>query len=392
MPGHLDAAGSPAPALTVVGVRGIGEVVAGSDVARLVVDALARDGVSLGAGDCLVVSSKVASKSLGLTWSGSKVDAVAAGTVRVVAERWADGRPTRVVESVAGPVMAAAGVDASNTGPSATLLVLPDDPDAVAERLRSDALALLGLDAATPFAVVLSDTAGRPWRGGLTDFALGSAGLHVLEDLRGGADHDGRPLAVTMRAVADEVAAAADLVKGKANGIPAALVRGLDPACFDASAEGARRLVRTGAGDWFALGHVEAVRTALGAAPGSDEALEVGVASAGGHDDVAARVGRVVALALLEVPEGSADVDVRSARGADAAKDTTQDGARGAGVAEITLAAPEDYELGRLVTRLEVAAHSEGLRAIVTARGPLSVTLTLSEPEPAVTSHAPRQS
>ena len=150
--------------------------------------------------------------------------------------------------------------------------------------------------------------------------------------------------------------------------------------------------MRTGPGDWFALGHVEAVRAALGAAPGSDEALEVGVASAGGRDDVAARVGRVVALALLEVPEGSADVDVRSARGADAAKDTTQDGARGAGVAEITLAAPEDYELGRLVTRLEVAAHSEGLRAIVTARGPLSVTLTLSEHEPAVTSHAPRQS
>lgn len=392
MPGHLDAAGSPAPSLTVVGVRGIGEVVAGSDVARLVVDALARDGVSLGAGDCLVVSSKVASKALGLTWSGSKVDAVAAGTVRVVAERWSDGRPTRVVESVAGPVMAAAGVDGSNTGPSATLLVLPDDPDAVADRLRSDVLALLGLDASTPFAVVLSDTAGRAWRGGLTDFALGSAGLHVLEDLRGGADHDGRPLAVTMRAVADEVAAAADLVKGKANGIPAALVRGLDPACFDASAEGARRLVRTGPGDWFALGHVEAVRTALGAAPGSDEALEVGVASAGDRDDVVARVGRVVALALLEVPEGSADVDVRSARGADAAKDTTQDGARGAAVAEIALAAPEDYELGRLVTRLEVAAHSEGLRATVTARGPLCVTLTLSELEPAVTSHAPRQS
>lgn len=392
MPVRLDAPGSPVPSVTVLGVRGIGEVVAGADVASLVVDALAHDGVPLGAGDCLVISSKVASKSLGLTWSGSKEDAVAAGTVRVVAERWAEGRPTRVVESAAGPVMAAAGVDASNTGPSAALLVLPDDPDAVAARLRSDVLALLGLPEATPFAVVLSDTAGRAWRGGLTDFALGSAGLHVLEDLRGGVDHDGRPLAVTMRAVADEVAASADLVKGKANGIPAALVRGLDPACFDASADGARRLVRTGPGDWFALGHVEAVRAALGAAPGSDEALEVGVASAGGRDDVAARVGRVVALALLEVPDGSADVDVRSARGADAAKDTTQDGARGAGVAEITLAAPEDYELGRLVTRLEVAAHSEGLRAIVTARGPLSVTLTLSEPEPAVTSHAPRQS
>jgi len=374
MPVRLDASGSPVTSVTVLGVRGIGEVVAGADVASLVVDALAHDGVPLGAGDCLVISSKVASKALGLTWSGSKEDAVAAGTVRVVAERWAEGRPTRVVESVAGPVMAAAGVDASNTGPSAALLVLPDDPDAVAARLRSDVLALLGLPEATPFAVVLSDTAGRAWRGGLTDFALGSAGLLVLEDLRGGVDHDGRPLAVTMRAVADEVAASADLVKGKANGIPAALVRGLDPACFDASADGARRLVRTGPGDWFALGHVEAVRAALGAAPGSDEALEVGVASAGGRDDVAARVGRVVALALLEVPDGSADVEVAG------------------DAAEVTAGATDDYELGRLVTRLEVAAHSEALRAIVTARGPLCVTLTLSEPDPAVTSHASRQS
>ncbi|HQW74513.1 MAG TPA: F420-dependent oxidoreductase, partial [Ornithinibacter sp.] len=107
MPVRLDAPGSPVPSVTVLGVRGIGEVVAGADVASLVVDALAHDGVSLGAGDCLVISSKVASKALGLTWSGSKEDAVAAGTVRVVAERWAEGRPTRVVESAAGPVMAA---------------------------------------------------------------------------------------------------------------------------------------------------------------------------------------------------------------------------------------------------------------------------------------------
>jgi len=102
------------------------------------------------------------------------------------------------------------------------------------------------------------------------------------------------------------------------------------------------------------------VRAALGAAPGSDEALEVGVASAGGRDDVAARVGRVVALALLEVPDGSADVEVAG------------------DAAEVTAGATDDYELGRLVTRLEVAAHSEALRATVTARGSLSVTLTLA--------------
>ncbi len=302
--------------VTVIGVHGIGEVVAGDDVAALVVDALTRDGIRLVAGDCLVISSKVASKALGLTWSGSREDAVAAGTVRVVAERWAEGRATQVVESVAGPVMAAAGVDASNTGPSAELLVLPDDPDAVAAQVRSDVVARLGLEPSAPFAVVLSDTAGRAWRAGQTDFALGSAGLRVLEDLRGGADHDGRALAVTLRAVGDEVAAAADLVKGKANGIPAAVVRGLDPSWFEADAEGARGLVRTGPGDWFSLGHVEAVRAALGVAPGSAAAREVGIASTGGGDDVGVRVGRVVALALREVPDGSADVEIVEVVGA----------------------------------------------------------------------------
>jgi coenzyme F420-0:L-glutamate ligase / coenzyme F420-1:gamma-L-glutamate ligase len=367
MPSPPSASQRASSSVTVFGVHGIGEVVAGDDVAALVVDALTRDGIRLVSGDCLVISSKVASKALGLTWSGSKEDAVAAGTVRVVAERWADGRATQVVESVAGPVMAAAGVDASNTGASAALLLLPDDPDAVAARVRSHVVSRLGLEPSTPFAVVLSDTAGRPWRGGLTDFALGSAGLRTIEDLRGGADHDGRPLSVTTRAVADEVAAAADLVKGKADGIPAAVVRGLDPAWFDAAAEGARPMVRTGPGDWFAMGHVEAVRAALGAAPGSAAAREVGIASTGGGDDIGLRVSRVVALALLEVPDGSADVEIVGVVGVD-----------GAVVAEVALAASDDYELGRLVTRLEVAAHSEGLRATVLARGATSVTVTLS--------------
>jgi coenzyme F420-0:L-glutamate ligase/coenzyme F420-1:gamma-L-glutamate ligase len=344
-----------------------------------VADALARDGIRITPGDCLVISSKVASKALGLTWSGAKEDAVAAGTVRVVAERWAEGRVTQVVESVAGPVMAAAGVDASNTGPSSALLVLPDDPDAVAAQVRSDVVARLHLDPSTSFAVVLSDTAGRAWRAGQTDFALGSAGLRVLEDLRGGTDHDGRPLAVTLRAVADEVAAAADLVKGKANGIPAAVVRGLDLSWFEADAEGARGLVRTGPGDWFALGHVEAVRAALGVAPGSAAAREVGVASTGGGDVVGVRVGRAVALALREVPEGSADVEIaEDSAGAEGAGFAGVTEGAGVEVAEIVLGAADDYELGRLVTRLEVAAHSEGLRLAVRSRGATSVTVALS--------------
>jgi len=352
---------SPVGGLAVVPVVGIGEVGAGTDLAGLLVDALTASGTGLRAGDCLVVSSKVVSKSLGLTWAGTREDAVAAGTVRVVAERRGADGVTRVVESVAGPVMAAAGVDASNTGPAAELLVLPEDSDAEAARLRAALLDRLELPSATPLAVVLSDTAGRPWRDGLTDLALGSAGLTVLEDLRGATDHDGRPLAVTMRAVADEVAAAADLVKGKADGIPAALVRGLDLAWFSPDAPGAHALVRVGPGDWFALGHVEAVRAALGVAPGSAESEEVGIRSVQPGEPLEARVGRVVALALRDVPEGSADVGVDAA----------------SGTAEVTLGAPDDYDLGRLVVRVEVAAASEGVSARIVARSTTTVTLAL---------------
>ena len=352
---------SPGDGFIVVPVTGVGEVAAGADLAGLLGDALAASGVGLRAGDCLVVSSKVVSKSLGLTWAGTREDAVATATVRVVAERRGSEGVTRVVESVAGPVMAAGGVDASNTGPAGELLVLPEDPDAEAARLRADLLDRLGLPSGTALAVVLSDTAGRPWRDGLTDLALGSAGLAVLEDLRGATDHDGRPLAVTMRALADEVAAAADLVKGKADGIPAALVRGLDAAWFVPDAPGARALVRVGPGDWFALGHVEAVRAALGVAAGSAESERVGIRSVLPGEPLAARVGRVVALALLDVPDGSADVGVDE----------------GSGTAEVTLGAPDGYDVGRLVARAEVAAASEGLPARVVQRSAETVTLAL---------------
>ncbi|QKE85519.1 coenzyme F420-0:L-glutamate ligase [Arthrobacter sp. NEB 688] len=359
----------------VVEVRplaGLPEVGAGDDLAALLLAALASDGQALRDGDCLVVSSKVVSKAAGLTWPGERVDAVAAHTVRVVAERAGSTGATRVVESVAGPVMAAAGVDASNTGPSGAVLMLPERPDVEAGRLR-EALLAAAADALPRrmLAVVLSDTAGRPWRAGQTDFALGAAGLAVLDDLRGGVDHDGRPLAVTARAVADEVAAAADLVKGKADGVPAALVRGLPAAWFVPAAgdagggghvegtDGAAALVRTGPGDWFALGHVEAVRAALGVAPGSPDSDEVGLRSVA-PEPLLDRVGRVVALALHDVEDGSVDLEVRD------------------GAAVLVLSAPDPYDLGRLVVRAQVAAASEDLTAVLGERGPASVTLHLS--------------
>jgi coenzyme F420-0:L-glutamate ligase/coenzyme F420-1:gamma-L-glutamate ligase len=117
--------------------------------------------------------------------------------------------------------------------------------------------------------------------------------------------------------------------------------------------------VRVGAGDWFALGHVEAVRAALGVLPGSAASEEVGIASVRPDEGLAVRVGRVVALALLDVPEGSADVGVEG------------------GSAELTLGAPDDYDLGRLVARVEVAAAAEGLAARVAVRSATTVTVTL---------------
>ena len=332
-------------ALTLRPLPGMPEVAAGDDLAELVLGALDAAGERLAPGDALVVSSKVVSKALGLVRSEAREAAVEAETVRVVAERVTpDSRVTRVVEAAAGPVMAAAGVDASNTGPSGEVLLLPRDPDAEAARLRAALVARSGLPADASLAVVVADTAGRPWRAGLTDFALGAAGLAVLEDARERGDRDGRALAVTVRAVADALAAAADLTRGKADGVPVVLVRGLPGAWFDADVPGAAALLRTGASDWFALGHVEAVRAALGVTPGSAASLSVGLRPVG-VDALAERVGRVVRLALHDAPGTGLDVEVAASS------------------ATVTLTTSDAYAAGRLVARLEVAAASEDLTA-----------------------------
>jgi coenzyme F420-0:L-glutamate ligase/coenzyme F420-1:gamma-L-glutamate ligase len=389
--------------LTIIPVLGLPEVVAGDDVASLVLAALDSP---LLPGDVVVVSSKVVSKALGLSAAGpDKSVLVLNESVRVVAERSVGDRVTRVVEAVAGPVMAAAGIDASNTGPSGSLLLLPRDPDACAVALRSALLSLSGMPSDSPVAVVLSDTAGRPWRAGLTDFALGSAGLRVLLDHRGEVDADGRLMSVTARAVADEIAAAADLVKGKADGVAAAVVRGLPESWFliatdgvpsplaasadsaarattsaDASglggefASGARGLVRAGAGDWFALGHVEALRAALGVAPGSPESESVGIRSVGA-EPFSDRVARVVALTLFEDEDASLDLEITSE-----ADDGGERTAYGEVVATVTLGARDAYRLGRLTQRLEIAAASEDLHTKIISEPSAehSITATLS--------------
>lgn len=320
--------------VTVTPVSGIPEVHEGDDLAALIDAGLQHSGLDLVDGDIVVVSSKIASKALGLLSDEADKDAVVASqTATVVAERALEGRVTRVVRSLAGPVMAAAGVDGSNTGDRGGWLLLPEDPDAVCRDLHVALTARHGVR----LGVVLSDTAGRPWRVGQTDFALGAHGLAVVDDLRGDVDADGRPLQVTTRAVADEVAAAADLVKGKARRVPAAVVRGLG--CLvtrSGEGAGAAQLIRTGQADWFGLGRIEAVRAALGVEPGSADSQAVGLVPVG-PSSRRESVRRAVALALHDVPGGRADVGDETVRlGADSA-----------------------YELGRLAARLEVALGSE---------------------------------
>lgn len=251
--------------LEAFGVTGIGEVTAGDDVAALVVTALAGTGETLRDGDVVVVSSKVLSKAEGrVVRADSREAAVTSQTVRVVAERTTPRGLTRIVESRSGPVMAAAGVDASNVAPG-TVLLLPEDPDASARALRARFRELTGARAG----VVVSDTAGRTWRDGQVDIAIGAAGVAVAEDLRGARDAHGQLLEVTVRALADEVASLADLVKGKLGGVPVAVVRGLEALVGDGEDDGpgASALLRRSGEDWFRHGHVEAVRASLGVPP-----------------------------------------------------------------------------------------------------------------------------
>ncbi|MGW4286327.1 coenzyme F420-0:L-glutamate ligase [Streptomyces sp. NPDC004673] len=232
---------------------GLPEVAPGDDLAKLI--ASAEPG--LADGDVLLVTSKIVSKAEGrIVRAADREAAIDAETVRVVARRG----PLRIVENRQGLVMAAAGVDASNTA-EGTVLLLPEDPDASARGIRAGLREALGVTVG----VIVTDTFGRPWRAGLTDVAIGAAGVEVLDDLRGGTDAHGNPLSATVVATADELASAGDLVKGKASGLPVAVVRGLPHVVTETSedGEGARALVRSARDDMFRLGTSEAVREAL---------------------------------------------------------------------------------------------------------------------------------
>ncbi len=234
---------------------GIGEIVPGTDLADLLV-AHAVDG------DVVVLTSKVVSKAEGRLLTGDREATIRAETVRLVARRG----PTSIVENHLGLIMAAAGVDASNVAPG-QLVLLPVDPDATARHLRDEVHARTGANVA----VLISDTAGRAWRHGQTDIAIGAAGIEPLEEFEGRTDAYGNELAVTAPAVADEIVCLAELASGKLGGRPVTLVRGLSMRVLPPGEHGpgARRLVRELGTDMFGLGSREAVTAALAGTDGA---------------------------------------------------------------------------------------------------------------------------
>jgi coenzyme F420-0:L-glutamate ligase/coenzyme F420-1:gamma-L-glutamate ligase len=303
------------PRLVVFAPDGIGEITPGTDLAALAAP-FVRDG------DVLVVTSKVVSKAEGRVFAGDRDQAIRDETVRVVARRG----PTSIVETSLGVVMAAAGVDASNVAPGSVVL-LPLDPDASARRLREELAATEGVNVA----VLVSDTAGRAWRHGQTDLALGVAGLLPLESFDGATDSYGNTLAVTAPAVADEIAGIAEVAAGKLGGRPFTVVRGLADRVLPAGdhGPGARALVREPGTDMFGLGSREAVvaalsgrdRRAFGAAADPDDLIraldDCGFAAQAGADGVEVKASaddvRVVVLAFAHGWVVDADSSLDSA-------------------------------------------------------------------------------
>ncbi|MBO0830640.1 MAG: coenzyme F420-0:L-glutamate ligase [Actinobacteria bacterium] len=234
-------------AVTVLPVPGLPEITAGADLAAMVADA-ALAGPGLADGDIVVITSKIVSKAENRVIGGDRQEAIRAETVRVVARRG----QTTISQTRHGLVMAAAGVDESNTPPG-TLVLLPLDPDRSAEALRKT----IGSRTGARVGVLITDTMGRPWRAGQTDTAIGAAGVTPIRDHRGQPDSFGNVLEVTAMAVADEIAAAADLVKQKTAGIPVAIVRGLSALVIDAAGPGAAALIRPAEDDMFRLGSAD---------------------------------------------------------------------------------------------------------------------------------------
>jgi coenzyme F420-0:L-glutamate ligase/coenzyme F420-1:gamma-L-glutamate ligase len=307
-PVGADPVPTPEPsAIRIFAPAGIGEVVAGTDLATAIVTATAADSLGpLRDGDIVVVTSKIISKAEGRIQPASqRAELITSESRRTVARRG----DTRIVRTHGGLTMAAAGVDASNVS-AESILLLPHDPDASAAGLRAQLVAATGLG----LGVIISDTAGRPWRMGQTDYAIGVSGVQVVQNYVGARDTYGNELQVTAMAVADELAAAADLVKGKLRGRPVAVVRGLG-GLVSGTDSSARELLRDPGKDMFSFGSQEAVLAAALAATGQQDRYEELVAL-----DGAERTSRLLAGAILgkdaeDLLRAIMSVDLTSAQG-----------------------------------------------------------------------------
>ena len=247
----------------VIPVHGLPEIAAGDRLGELIAGGLADAGVEPAAGDVVAVAHKAVSKAEGRV---RELGDVAPGPeARRLAERLGKDprlvelilsesravvraeRDLLIVETRSGWICANAGIDASNVPGTDRVALLPEDPDASARRIRAQ----LGAAAGVRPGVVISDSFGRPWRLGQADVAIGCAGMAPLDDWRGRTDHEGRELAATLAAVADEVAGAANLARAKDAGVPACLVRGLERFVSAEDGPGARAIQRPEADDLF---------------------------------------------------------------------------------------------------------------------------------------------
>ena len=254
--------------ITIIPLPGLPEITPGDDLASLILSALIPADVTLSDGDVLVVTSKVVSKAerrlimlddvepspFAIEWARQfgrdprHIEIVLRESRRIARM----DRGVLIAETRHGFICANAGVDASNSGAPGQLVLLPEDPDASARRLRAELADHAGIDPRN-FAVVISDTFGRAWRGGQTNIAIGASGIQAFRRYKGEVDPEGHTLRATSIAVIDELAAAAELVMGKLDRIPVALIRGadwprLDPPDED---EGATPLVRGAERDLF---------------------------------------------------------------------------------------------------------------------------------------------
>ncbi|MDP9799486.1 coenzyme F420-0:L-glutamate ligase/coenzyme F420-1:gamma-L-glutamate ligase [Catenuloplanes nepalensis] len=357
--------------LLVLPVAGIGEIRPGDDLAAAIVEAAPW----LQDDDVLVVTSKIVSKAEGRlvpvpaaegpARDAAKDEILRGETARVVAARG----QTRIVQTHHGFVMANAGIDASNVEPD-RLVLLPVDPDASARALRA---AVRGLTSRT-VAVIISDTMGRTWRNGLTDVALGTAGLDPIDDHRGRTDSFGNELQVTQIAVADELAAAADLVKGKTGGVPVAVVRGYPHAVTDDDGPGAGMLVRDGASDMFSLGTAEARADGLRLAAGLPAGALFGPPVLSDTEDTAAVV-RAIAHALPAAAKGTLFTHEKNPA---AVRETPPPGVElPAATTDLIICSPPGESTAQLI---RFGADVHRLRASLAAEGLASALLTDTPP------------